>query len=307
MPVGISNIAHALRDYAASTPSPISLSHCQQLVAAALGYKSLASYQAAEKQGAEITDLTEVNHILVDRALLSIRAKDLNVGIPPWMLEPMVAQAFEQRLPAAQIHNSTDSLEGKLSDIVSAQVMESDNVSGLMAMTNSNGPLDVHVEFEFNPSKRPLTRSIAIPMRVQVVMKIDEDRTYIGHRIAVSCITGLECLGQACFGRVSVVVSQAKMDFPLEEDYDFEPPRRPQSEIYSELLGIHVDDLGALADVEPEELTGHTGDMSYGYLLNFEESATPEQAEMILRRHGSLMIEVPPLFFEDVVHDDWPN
>ncbi|WP_313166462.1 hypothetical protein [Massilia oculi] len=307
MSVGISNVAHALRDYAASTSSPISLSHCQQLVAAALGYKSLASYQAAEKQGAEVTDLAEVSHVLIDRALLSIRAKDLNVGIPPWMLEPMVIQAFEQRLPAAQIHDSTDSLEGKLSDIVSAQVMENDNVSGLMAMTNSNGPRDMHVEFEFNPSNRTLTDSIEIPVRVQVVMNIDEDRTYSDHRIAVSCITNLECLGQACFGQVSVEVSQAKMDFPGEKDYDFGPPRLTKSEVYSELLGIHVDDLGALADVEPEELTGHSGDMTYGYLLDFEESATPEQAEMIRRRHGSLTIEVPPLFFEDIVHDDWPN
>lgn len=307
MSVGISNIAHALRDYAASTSSPISLSHCQQLVAAALGYKSLASYQAAEKRGAEVTDLAEVNHVLVDRALLFIRAKDLNVGMPPWMLEPMVAQAFEQRLPAAQIHGSTDSLEGKLSDIVSAQVIENDNVSGLMAMTDSNGPREVHVEFEFNPSNRTLCDSIEIPMRVQIVMNIDENRTYTCHRIAVSCITNLECLGQACFGQVSVVVSQAKMDFRGEEDYDFGPPRRTKSEVYSELLGIHVDDLGALADVEPEELTGHNGDMTYGYLLDFEESATPEQAEMILRQHGSLTIEVPPLFFEDVVHDDWPN
>jgi hypothetical protein len=306
MSVGISNIAHALRDYAVSTAVPISLSHCQQLVAAALGYKSLASYQAAQKQGTEVTDLAEVNHLLIDRVLLSDRARDLNVGMPPWVLEPMVAKAFDQRLPATLIHAYTDSLEGKLSDIVSAQVVENDNVNGLMAMTNTNGLRDVHVEFEFDPNDRTLTDRIAIPTRVQVVMNIDEDRTYTGHRIAVSCITDLECLGQACFGQVSVVVSQANMDFPGEEDDEFEPPRQSRSEVYSELLGIHVDDLGALADVEPEALTGHSGDMTYAYLLDFEESATPEQAEIILRHQGSLRIEVPPSVIEDAVNDDWP-
>lgn len=307
MSVGISNIAHALRDYAALTPTPISLSHCQQLVAAALGYKSLASYQAAQKQGAEVTDLAEVHHLLIDQASLSDRASDLNVGMPPWVLEPMIAKAFGQRLPAAQIHGSTDSLEMKLSDIVSAQVIENDNVNGLMAMTNSNGLPDVHVEFDFNPNDRTMADQIEIPTRVQVVMNIDEDRNYTGHRIAVSCIIDLECLGQACFGQVLVLVSQAKMDFLSEEDYDFKPPRRLKSEVYSELLGIHVDDLGALADVDPEELTGNSGDMTYGYLLDFEESATPEQAEVILRHHGSLTIEVSPSFFEGVVHDDWPD
>lgn len=306
MSVGISNIAHALRDYAASTAVPISLSHCQQLVAAALGYKSFASYQAAQKHGAEVTDLAEVNHLLIDRASLSDRASDLNVGLLPWVLDPMIAKAFKQRLPAAQIHASKDSLEMKLSDIVSAQVIENDNVNGLMAMTNSNGLRDVHVEFEFNPDDRTLADRIKIPTRVQVVMNIDEDRTYTGHRIAVLCITELECLGQACFGQVSVVVSQANMDFPGEEDDEFEPSRHSRSEVYSELLGIHVDDLGALADVEPEALTGNSGEMTYAYLLDFEESATPEQAEIILRHQGSLRIEVPPSVIEDAVNDDWP-
>jgi hypothetical protein len=100
---------------------------------------------------------------------------------------------------------------------------------------------------------------------------------------------------------------QAKIDIPEETDYDLEPPRRRISDVYSELLGIHVDDLGDLIDVQPEELVGHSGNMLYGYLLDFEELATPEQAEIILRLHGSLRVEVVPSFFDGAVNDDWPN
>jgi hypothetical protein len=307
MSVGISNIAHALRDNAASSSTPLGLSHCQQLVAAALGHKSLASYQAAQKQGGEVTDLAEVHHLLIAQTSLSDRAGTLNLEIPPWILEAMVVQAFEQRLPEVNICASINSLEEKLSDIVSAQVIENDVVSGLMGMTNSNGLRDVYVEFEFTSNNRILSDRTKIPTNVQVVMNIDADRLYTGHRIAVSCITHLECLGQTCFGRVSMQMLQAKIDIPEETDYDLEPPRRRISDVYSELLGIHVDDLGDLIDVQPEELVGHSGNMLYGYLLDFEELATPEQAEIILRLHGSLRVEVVPSFFDGAVNDDWPN
>lgn len=54
-------------------------------------------------------------------------------------------------------------------------------------------------------------------------------------------------------------------------------------------------------------MVGHSGNTTYGYLLDFEELATPEQAEMILRRHGDLRLEVGPSFFEGAVNDDWPD
>jgi hypothetical protein len=47
--------------------------------------------------------------------------------------------------------------------------------------------------------------------------------------------------------------------------------------------------------------------MTYGDLLDFEERATPEQAEMIIHHHGSLRIEVLPSSFDGAVDGDWPD
>ncbi|STU92445.1 Uncharacterised protein [Klebsiella pneumoniae] len=46
------------------------------------------------------------------------------------------------------------------------------------------------------------------------------------------------------------------------------------------------------------ELDGSSGEMVYGYLLDFTDYASPEIAQKILRRHSSLRIEVGPGFIE---------
>ena len=47
--------------------------------------------------------------------------------------------------------------------------------------------------------------------------------------------------------------------------------------------------------------------MIYSYLLDFTDAASPEIAQKIRQRHGSLRIEVEPNFFDNVRSDDWPR
>lgn len=118
-----------------------------------------------------------------------------------------------------------------------------------MAMTNSNGLKDVYVEFELSLDDRSTENTLDLNAHGQMVMNIDEERVYSGHRITVPSIIHIECLGQLCFGEVSVEVTRAQMDYADDHEYDTEPPRRSMSEAVSELLGIHADDLGDLASV----------------------------------------------------------
>ena len=53
MTIDVSGIAYAIRSDSAQSPHPIKLSHAQQCVAAALGYKSLASLQASDDAGGD--------------------------------------------------------------------------------------------------------------------------------------------------------------------------------------------------------------------------------------------------------------
>ena len=79
------------------------------------------------------------------------------------------------------------------------------------------------------------------------------------------------------------------------------------SEAYAELLGLELHEVDDLADVVAMPLDGNSGEMVYGYLLDFTDAASPEVAKKILQRHSSLRIEVGPSFFDNVRYDGWPR
>lgn len=69
-----STIAFVLRNASRAALTPVSVSYAQQLVAAALGYDSLAAYQAsAETQ----TTFDGPNHYVLDGDRISLRAHQL--------------------------------------------------------------------------------------------------------------------------------------------------------------------------------------------------------------------------------------
>jgi hypothetical protein len=79
------------------------------------------------------------------------------------------------------------------------------------------------------------------------------------------------------------------------------------TQAYADLLGLNLEEVGDLVDVEPEARDGQSDEMVYSYILDFTHFASPEVAEKILLRHSSLRIEVGPNFFENVRSDDWPR
>lgn len=74
MPIGISDLAHSVRKNSASVAAPVQLGHAQQLIVAALGYKSLAAYQAAQVSALEPQDLGNVHTTLYSTTTSSISA-----------------------------------------------------------------------------------------------------------------------------------------------------------------------------------------------------------------------------------------
>ncbi|MDQ7995088.1 MAG: hypothetical protein AAGC76_04455 [Luteibacter sp.] len=103
-------------------------------------------------------------------------------------------------------------------------------------------------------------------------------------------------------------VTKASLDTNWgDDDHDGEPPMRIVSEAYAELLGLELHEVDDLADVEAMPLDGNSGEMVYGYLLDFTDAASPEVAKKILQRHSSLRIEVGPSFFDNVRYDGWPR
>lgn len=81
-----------------------------------------------------------------------------------------------------------------------------------------------------------------------------------------------------------------------------EPPMKTLAQALAEELGISASEAEELVDSEPQELTGSSGAMTYSYLFDFTNYASPRLRAKLLKKHGSLQLEVGPWFFE-TVHD----
>lgn len=75
----------------------------------------------------------------------------------------------------------------------------------------------------------------------------------------------------------------------------------------ADLFGPELHEVGNLDDVDRQARDGSSGDMVYSHVLDFTDLATPEVAAKIVRRFGSLQVEVNLNFVDDVRDGDWPN
>lgn len=102
--------------------------------------------------------------------------------------------------------------------------------------------------------------------------------------------------GRRCFEELQIEVLSAGLSYDWGQDTS--PWQNKLASALAEQLGIAPEEAMLLTDVEPEELTGHSGEMTYGYLFDFSEAAPPLLASKLLKKHGSLQLEVGPWFFD---------
>lgn len=309
MPIGISNLAHSVRKSSSTDGVPIPFGHAHQLVAAAMGYMTLASYQAAQAAGAEPPALDPVGHVVPDYDLLGDRARELGIGIPASRLHELLQLAFSERLPHTRLHGSYGGVEDAIRDRVDQMILNDGDVGSAMANANYDGIDEVYFEYEVEPETLPVGEPLVIKLEGHVGLGIDLERPFAGNKVHVEGTLTVDRLGRCCFAPPEVEVSRAALDYNWSDsgEGDDGPPMRSRTQAFAELLGLQPDEVGSLVDVEPQPLDGHSGEMVYGYLLDFEGFASPEIAARIVARHGSLRVEVGPAFFDTVFDDDWPN
>lgn len=310
MPIGITDLAHSIRKNSADSAVPIPLSRGQQLVAAALGYQSLASYQAAQTAQQEPLQLDNVRHAILDYDLVFERAKALDLKLAPSLLDQLLNTAFQERLPRTKLHASYIAWEDGLREQVETCVIEDGEVNGEMDNANYNGIDEVYFELEVPFDEATVRNPLVIELHGHVGLGIDIERPYSGHKVNVEVKLTLERLGRHCFAESDIHIVKAALDYgwsdPNPEDEN-EPPPRTLAQALAEELGIEPFEAAQLADAEAQELTGNSGDMTYGYLFDFTDYASPQLAEKLLATNGSLQLVVDPNFFEGIRYDGWPN
>lgn len=295
--VTFSCIAYAVRTASNSTPNPIKLSHAQQLVAASFGYNSLAALQASNYES-EAYD--EAKHFVLDTALLSSRAQELKLPHALDELELLIQSAINERIASARFYSPEMMLDEFVRSKLEHFVLNHDETSGAMAMTNNDGIDEIYLPFdELVMSELPLPgESLALEFDGHISMVPDTERPYSGHHIDVTGRVILERVGRVCIAEPIFEVN-AKLDFGWgDEDI---PPKVPLSQALAEELGIELSEAEELVDAEPLAVESND-DLVYRYTYDFSLFASPAVAKKLIAKHGSLQIDVPPWFFDRVRH-----
>lgn len=295
--VNIQRISYAVHTVSKSASFPIKLSHAQQLVAAALGYKSLAAYQ---KSLLEASCLKDTAHFVLDGELLTDRAQQLGLPYQSHDLTVLIRRGFKACLPNADIHQSMDELYNYITNLVEDQVLNDSSVSGEISTTNGDGVDEVYIpvdEFVME-ALPPLGQPFNIELDGHVAMNIDDERPYSGHIIHVKAILIIERTGKVSIVEPICEVVNAGIDYNWGDD-NHHLLERPLAEALAEELELKLSEAKELVDAEPIENVSSDG-LVYGYTFDFTHHASPAVATKIQTKYGSLMVEVPSWFFEGV-------
>lgn len=302
MPVGITDLAHSLRKNTASSAVPISLSHGQQLVCAALGHKSLASFQAARKAEREPQDFNGLSHVAPDYELLTARADELGIALTKKQLTALVDAAFRERLPETRVHNSFFGFAMHIQDWMQDAVISDDDVNSEMANANYDGVDEVYLEDEVDPAQATIGEPFQVTIPGQLNLGIDTERPYSGHQVDFQVVVTLMRCGARCFEEPEIEVVSASLDQDWG-DHDEPPPQRTLAQALAQELNIDLAEAELLTDIEPQELTGNSGAMTYSHLFDFTGRVSPELAARLMQQHGSLQLQVMPWFFDNILED----
>ncbi|AIP71766.1 Uncharacterised protein [Burkholderia pseudomallei] len=296
MAIGISALAFAIRKQSAFLPKPVVHGHAQQLVAAALGYKSLAGYQTSHEEQA---DLSRTRHIVLDEALLLQRADELGLNYRDDVVVSLVIDSLTHTLPHVTVHRTKGAFDDMLRDYIDDIVLNHDETVGQMAM--SNGSLgEVYLPFETLLEDIPYDDVKEFSIIGHVGMTPDVERPYVGHIVHVSASLFLTRYGRFCVGEPQCRVNAAKLAWLGDDGSEGEQPTTPLANALAEELGIEREDAEALADAEILPNESNDGGLIYSYTLYAEPVASPELAAKLLRKFDSLDIELPANFYDAV-------
>ncbi|RQU21437.1 hypothetical protein DF157_06850 [Burkholderia cenocepacia] len=206
----LTSIAHALRVQSQASATPIILGHAQQLIAAALGYNTLAAYQASPDEAT----LDDARHFVLDLDLVEQRAHELGVSIPAEQLDALLGSAFAGQLPQARFHRYESALEDYIRDRLDHLVTNDDEAASQMAMTNGDGIGEVYLPFDLSLADLPAPgETTEIEVLGHIGMDQDLERPYSGHIIDIEASVSVERTGRVSIAEPDITVLEARLNY----------------------------------------------------------------------------------------------
>lgn len=294
MSVSISALTHALRKQSQSSGTGIKLSHCQQLLSAAFGYKTLAAHQAAQAACLEADCLDEADSVLLDPHMLVSRAGELGIAVDAAGLISLITAAFNRCLPGVPIYSDEDSWSERIREYVVDLVERNDDVIGLIGDTNNGGISETHVPFDLSTENvPPPEQTLSTNMNVRITLALDFERPYAGHEIDVTVDLRIPRLGGALWGAPEGHVTHWRL-------VNDEPKLISRAQALANAFGLELEEAQELEDVEEHPIEGND-DAVYGYYFDFGNHASPAIAAKLMAKFGRLdNLRVALGFFDQI-------
>lgn len=198
-----------------------SLGHVHQVLAAALGYNSLAAYKASTEEPPFYDD---AEHVVVARDLVENRLRDLGYPALPQVTNAVIAAittTFQQQVPDVEVHTSISDLGDAISATVEEAIENSDEYNSEYATTNATGGW---FDLQFDAPAPIDTPSMEFVVEAAGTSSLDQDpdRVYSGDVIDVRAAVVFPKLGRRVLGAPEIreIGASVQDDGP---DYDDQP------------------------------------------------------------------------------------
>lgn len=191
-----SSLAFVARQNLVASGVSISLGHTQQLLAASLGYGSLAAMQASTE---EAPGIAGADFVILDVAGLSARAASLGYGAASDQITDAITAAIKNdHEPPAVFLNPLEFIEDVAGRFANDTVMDHDAVSDAAANTNAYFEGAYLEATESEEALKDCREFWEIPVEGNVGMDQDPDKPFSGDNILVKGVVRVWKAGRVC-------------------------------------------------------------------------------------------------------------
>ena len=191
-----SSLAFVARQNLVASVVSVSIGHTQQLLAASLGYASLAAIQASTE---EAPGIAGADFVILDVAGLSARAVSLGYGAVSDQITDAIASAIKSDPePPAVFLTPLDFIEDVAGRFANDTVMDHDAVSDAAANTNAYFEEAYPEATEPDEALKDCREFWEIPVEGNVGMDQDPDKPFIGDNILVKGVVRVWKAGRVC-------------------------------------------------------------------------------------------------------------
>lgn len=191
-----SSLAFFVRQRLVASGIPISLGHAQQLLAASLGYGSLAAIQTSTE---EAPGIAGADFVILDMAGLSARAASLGYGAESDQITDAIATAIKSDPePPAVFLTQLDFIEDVVGRFANDTVMDHDAVSDAAANTNAYFEGAYLEATEPDDALQDCREFWEVPVEGNVGMDQDLDKPVSGDNILVKGVVRVWKAGRVC-------------------------------------------------------------------------------------------------------------